>query len=67
MGGRKAGSATAYIYSDALKKSGIVWTQDRLIAFIRNPAVTIPGTKMAMGNPDPEQSVAIAAYLATLK
>lgn len=52
--GRRAGAVADYKYSDALKKSGIVWTAetvDKLFAL--GPAVFTPGSKMplqAMGN-----------------
>jgi len=43
--GRKAGSA-AYQYSDAMKKSGIVWDEATLAGYLKDPKGKVPGTKM---------------------
>jgi cytochrome c len=44
--GRHSGSAPGYSYSDANKKSGIVWNEEAFEAYIKNPRGKIPGTKM---------------------
>ncbi|SON55295.1 Cytochrome c2 precursor [Hartmannibacter diazotrophicus] len=45
--GRTAGSVEGYVYSDALKRSGIVWTEKTVGAlFDDGPDVMVPGTKM---------------------
>src|SRR6266852_5904286 len=45
--GRKAGGlASFHRYSDALKRSGIVWSEQTLDAWIANPAAFIPGNDM---------------------
>lgn len=64
--GRKAGS-TAYGYSPALKKSGIVWTKATLDRFLAGPGKAVPGTRMYMAVPDARQRAAIVAHLATVK
>ena len=46
--GRTAGIAPGYDFSDAMRTSGIVWTEDRLREFLRNPLALVPGTKMAL-------------------
>ena len=44
---RKAGSAASYArYSDALKRSGAVWNEATLDAWLRNPAAFAPGNFM---------------------
>ena len=43
--GRKAGSAD-YQYSDAMKKSGIVWDEATLAGYLKDPKGKVPGTKM---------------------
>ena len=43
--GRKAGSAD-YQYSDAMKKSGIVWDETTLTEYLKEPKGKVPGTKM---------------------
>ena len=64
--GRKAGS-TAYAYSPALKKSGIVWNTATLDRFLAGPGKAVPGTRMYMAVPDAKQRAAIVAHLATVK
>jgi cytochrome c len=66
--GRKAGLATGYSYSSAMQASGIVWTADKLKAFLANPRVALPGTKMIYaGISNDKDSANVIAYLATLK
>ncbi|MFS8606577.1 MAG: cytochrome c family protein [Gammaproteobacteria bacterium] len=47
MLGRRAGSLPGYDYSQALKDSGIVWTEETLDAWLARPDEYIPGNKMA--------------------
>ncbi len=66
--GRKAGSLPGYDYSTALKNSGIVWTADRLDAWLTDPSALVPGTKMAFaGLASPVLRADVIAYLQTLK
>lgn len=65
--GRKAGTAPGYAYSNALKASGITWTPDQLDAFLKAPGKAVPGTKMLLGAPNPEDRAAVIQYLSTLK
>jgi cytochrome c len=44
--GRKSGTAEGYSYSDANKNSGITWTKDQFLEYIKEPKAKIPGTKM---------------------
>ena len=44
--GRTAGSVPDYAYSPALKKSGIVWSEETLDKWLTDPSVLVPGTKM---------------------
>jgi len=68
VGGRVAGSAPGYDYSDAMKKYAQPWTADNLTAFILDPAKTVPGNKMDFpGANDAASAKAIADYLMTLK
>jgi cytochrome c len=46
LDGRHSGSAPGYHYSDANKKSGIVWGEETFEKYIKNPRGDIPGTKM---------------------
>ena len=45
--GRKSGTAEGYSYSDANKNSGITWSKDQFLEYIKDPKAKIPGTKMA--------------------
>lgn len=62
--GRKAGSTSDYRYSAAMQKSGIVWNEAQLAAFIRNPDQVVPGTRMRFWGISDEQKIAdLLAYL----
>jgi cytochrome c len=47
LDGRHSGSAEGYSYSDANKNSGITWSKDQFLEYIKDPKAKIPGTKMA--------------------
>jgi cytochrome c len=62
--GRRAGSVPGFDYSDAMKRSGIVWDARTLDRFLANPAATVPGTSMGYaGVRDPADRRALIAYL----
>jgi cytochrome c len=44
--GRKSGSAEGYSYSEANKNSGITWSKDQFLDYIKEPKAKIAGTKM---------------------
>ena len=44
--GRKAASLPDFVYSDAMKQSGIVWNAQKLDAYITSPRAVVPGGKM---------------------
>merc|ERR1712037_789198 len=44
--GRQSGQAAGYSYTEANKNSGIVWNQDSLDEYLKDPKKMIPGTKM---------------------
>ena len=46
LDGRPTGSVAGYNYSDANKKSGIVWNEATFLEYIKDPRAKIPGTKM---------------------
>src|SRR3954449_7118873 len=45
--GRKAGMVEGYSYSEANKKSGLVWDEATFREYIKDPKGKIQGTKMA--------------------
>tara|TARA_Y100000589_G_C26849579_1_gene505367 strand:+ start:337 stop:546 length:210 start_codon:yes stop_codon:yes gene_type:complete len=51
-------------YSDALRRSGIVWTEEVLDKFLADPLATVPGTTMGFaGIKDDEERRSIIEYL----
>jgi cytochrome c len=51
--GRPAGGTNDYKYSQAMKESAIVWSEETLTAFLKAPGNVVAGTKMrfwGMGN-----------------
>jgi len=66
--GRPAGSVAGFPYSDALKKSGLVWTEDNLRRWIADSASTVPNTLMPhVSVSDPAEQIYVIEYLKTLK
>jgi len=66
--GRVAGSTTDYQYSDAMKSSGIVWTREKLAAYIEDPKAVVSGTRMIFwGISDQEKIDDLLAYLQTFQ
>jgi cytochrome c len=63
--GRKAASLAGVDYSDALKKSGITWTPDKLDQFLTDPDKMVAGTAMPASVPDPVERRNLIAYLAS--
>jgi cytochrome c len=62
--GRRAGSVPGFAYSDAMKRSTIVWDERTLDRFIANPLRTIPGTAMGYaGVSDAKERADLIAYL----
>ncbi len=62
--GRKAGTKADFMYSDALKNSGITWDAMTIDTWITKPAALVPGTKMAfLGVANPAVRANIIAYL----
>jgi len=65
--GRKAGSVPGFDYSDAMRKSGIVWNERTLDRFLRDPMKAVPGTAMTYaGVTDDEERKVLIAYLKSL-
>lgn len=65
---RKAGSVEGYEYSDALRSSGIVWTEAALRAWMEDNAGFLPGIKMRhVGISDRTVQDFIIAYLRAKK
>jgi cytochrome c len=66
--GRKAGTIEGYQYSEANKKSGIVWDEATFKDYIADPLKKIPGTKMQfVGIKNEKDAVNLWAYLKQFK
>lgn len=61
--GRKAGSAPGYGYSDALRKSAIVWDEKALDLWLADPERLIPGQRMGYSVQDAAERADLIAYL----
>ena len=61
--GRKA-AETDFRYSPALKRSGIVWSEQTIDTFIAEPQAVVPGNRMPFaGVPDASARADLIAYL----
>lgn len=66
--GRPAGVTIDYQYSDAMKNSGVVWTRDKLAAYIEDPKAVVSGTRMIFwGISDREKIENLLSYLETFQ
>jgi cytochrome c len=65
--GRKAGGVADFDYSDALKKSTLIWDTTSLAAWLANPEAIIPGQRMSYRTDNAQDREDIVRYLATLK
>jgi cytochrome c len=65
LDGRHSGAVAGYSYSEANKNSGITWTKDQFLDYIRDPRAKIPGTKMVFAGIKKEKEANdLWAYLA---
>lgn len=61
--GRAAGSVESFQYSDALKKSGIRWTEDNLDKWLADTERLVPNNDMSFHVEKVDERRAIIAYL----
>jgi cytochrome c len=65
---RKAASLPRFAYSDALKKSGLTWTEANLRRWIAGNDILVPGTRMRhVQITDIAEQNYLLAYLKSLK
>jgi cytochrome c len=65
--GRAAATASDFSYSNAMKHSGVIWTEDQLMGYLKAPRRYIPGVKMMFPGLDDERDREnVVAFLATL-
>jgi cytochrome c len=66
--GRKSASLDSFRYSNAMKRANLVWDEDNLRAYIRDPQAKVKGNRMPYGGmSDPKEVDDVVAYLQTLK
>jgi len=66
--GRPVASMAGFGYSDAVKKLGGAWTEERLDQWLTSPKNFAPGTKMSFqGYADPAQRKAVIGLLVSMK
>jgi len=62
--GRKAGAVAEFKYSDQMKGSGIVWSDETIGQYVADPKTFVPGNKMAFAGLKREKQIAdLLAYL----
>ena len=62
--GRRAGSVPGFGYSDAMKRSGLVWSKATLDRFLADPMRVVKGTAMGYaGVEDRKERADLIAYL----
>lgn len=65
LNGRKSGTAEGYSYSEANKNSGITWSKEQFLDYIKDPKAKIPNTKMVFAGIKNEKEAAdLWAFLA---
>ena len=57
LNGRRSGSVPDFNYSDANKKSDIVWNEETFKEYIEDPSAKIPGTKKIFAGIKSEQEI----------
>jgi glucose/arabinose dehydrogenase/cytochrome c2 len=65
--GRAAATGTGFPYSGPLRSSGFTWDRATLDRFLEDPSRAVPGTRMPIPVPDPNDRKELIAYLATLR
>ena len=64
--GSTAGTVEGFRFSGPMKRSGIVWNEKNLAAFLRDPQAVVPNTRMPFsGISDEAALAALLRYLAT--
>jgi len=61
--GRKAGSVAGFPYSEALRNSGIVWNENELNRWLRNPEETASGANMEFRVSDAAERGVLITFL----
>jgi len=66
--GRKSAALDDFHYSNAMKRANLVWDEDNLRAYIKDPQGKVKGNRMPFGGMSEAKDVDdVVAYLKTLK
>jgi cytochrome c len=66
--GRKAGSVADFKYSDGMANSGIVWNEQTITAYLKDPKDYVKGNKMTfVGIKSDEEITNLLAYLKSVQ
>lgn len=60
--GRRS-AATAFDYSPAMRKAGLIWDAATLSAYLASPAKKVPGVRMPLATPKSSERDDIIAFL----
>jgi cytochrome c len=66
--GRKSAALDDFRYSNPMKRANLIWDEDNLRDYIRDPQAKVKGNRMPFGGmSDPKDADDVVAYLKTLK
>jgi cytochrome c len=66
--GRQSATLPDFRYSNPMKRANLVWDEENLRAYIKNPQAKVKGNRMPYsGMSDPNDVDDVVAYLKTLK
>ena len=61
---KESAQTTGFFYSEAMRKSGVVWTEENLDQYLADPKKMLPGIRMEfVGLQDEQERQDIIAYL----
>jgi cytochrome c len=55
--GRKSGTLSDFRYSNAMRRAGLIWNEDNLRAYIKDPQSKVPGNRMPFGGLQTDKDV----------
>lgn len=65
--GRRAGSVPGFDYSDALKKSGMVWNDETLERWLSDTDAAVPNSNMGFSVPKAQDRADVIAFLKSIR
>jgi cytochrome c len=66
--GRKSGALPDFRYSNAMRRADLIWNEDNLRAYIKDPQSKVPGNRMPFGGLQNDKDVDdVIQYLKTYR